>query len=86
MSRPYTAAIVGCGSIGHFHIEGYKLCQQVQITAVVDPLDIARRDYQEAYQIPRGYATLEELLESEPPAGRNSRTPRYPRLPQAPGH
>ncbi len=63
----YKAAIVGCGSIGSRHIEGYQLCDDIEISAVVDPLEIARRDYQEAYNIPRGYGTIEELLSTEKP-------------------
>ena len=63
----YTAAIVGCGSIGSRHIEGYQLCDDIEISAVVDPLEIARRDYQEAYNIPRGYGTIEELLSTGKP-------------------
>ena len=41
MSR-YTAAIVGCGSIGSALMEGYNLADDVEVVAVCDP-SIARR-------------------------------------------
>ncbi|MFT7695724.1 MAG: putative dehydrogenase, partial [Candidatus Latescibacterota bacterium] len=38
MSNKYTAAIIGCGSIGHAHMEGYNLVDEVEVVAVVDPV------------------------------------------------
>ena len=61
MSSKYTAIIVGCGSIGRSHVEGYRL-NDVEIVAVVDPLDFARQEYMEEFDIPQGYATIEEAL------------------------
>ncbi|MBI2504275.1 MAG: Gfo/Idh/MocA family oxidoreductase [Candidatus Latescibacteria bacterium] len=67
MSRKYTAAIVGCGSIGHAHMEGYRLVDEVEVVAVADPLEAGRRQYMKEYGIPQGYATVEELLAQAKP-------------------
>ena len=34
--KRYTAAIVGCGSIGNAHMEGYNLVDEVEVIAVAD--------------------------------------------------
>lgn len=62
MARRYTAAIVGCGSIGHAHMEGYRLVDEVEVIAVADPLAAGRQQYMKEYGIPQGYATVEEML------------------------
>ena len=62
MARKYTAAIVGCGSIGHAHMEGYRLVDEVEAIAVADPVEPARQQYLKEYGIPQGYATVEEML------------------------
>ena len=67
MSRAYKAAIVGCGSIAHAHVDGYRLQDNVSIVAVVDPHDGARQTYLDKYEIPHGYATVEAMLEAEAP-------------------
>ena len=67
MSKEYTAAIVGCGSIGNAHMDGYRLNEDVEVVAVADPLLIAREEYMEKYNIPQGYATVEEMLEKAKP-------------------
>jgi len=67
MSKQYKAAIVGCGSIGQAHMQGYERLDNVDVVAVVDPLEPARKMYMDEYEIPRGYATVAEMLaESEP--------------------
>jgi predicted dehydrogenase len=38
MSKQYKAAIVGCGSIGQAHMQGYERLDNVDVVAVVDPL------------------------------------------------
>ena len=67
MSARYKAAIIGCGSIGRAHCDGYQLNEEVEIVAVADPLAVARGEYMENFAIPRGYATIEEMLEKEHP-------------------
>ena len=66
MSKRYTAAIVGCGSIGHAHAEGYRLAG-VDIVAVTDPVAEARRQYIHQYGPLREYASVHELLAESPP-------------------
>ena len=67
MSKKYTAAIVGCGSIGNAHMDGYNLNDNVEVAAVADPLLVAREEYMEKYGIPQGYPTVEEMLEKAKP-------------------
>ena len=67
MKRTYKVAIVGCGSIAHAHVSGYQNLDNVKMVAVVDPVEAARRTYQNEYDIPRGYDTIEEMLEKEKP-------------------
>ncbi len=67
MSKSYTAAIVGCGSIAHSHMQGYELVDNVEVVAVVDPLKSARGQYVEEYGIPQQYPTMEAMLEKALP-------------------
>ncbi|MEC9292885.1 MAG: Gfo/Idh/MocA family oxidoreductase [Chloroflexota bacterium] len=67
MSKQYKAAIVGCGSIGQAHMQGYERLDDVDVVAVVDPLEPARKMYMDEYGIPSGYATVEEMLEKSEP-------------------
>lgn len=66
MSSPFKAAIVGCGDIAHHHVRGYQLAG-VEVVAVVDPLEVARAQYQQEYGIAQGFATVEEMLERAKP-------------------
>jgi predicted dehydrogenase len=61
MSKTYTAAIVGCGDIAHYHLRGYQLAG-VDVVAVADPLEVARAQFQKEYSIAQGFASVEELL------------------------
>ena len=63
MSSSYTAAIVGCGSIAHAHADGYNLTEGVNLTAVVDPVEAAKRQFMSAYDIPMGFDTIEQMAE-----------------------
>ena len=67
MGQRYTAAIVGCGGIGHAHVEGYNLVDEIELVAVADPLVPARQQYMEEYGIPAGFATAEEMLAQAAP-------------------
>lgn len=67
MSKQYKAAIVGCGSIGQAHMQGYQRLDNVDVIAVADPLEPARTMYMNDYDIPQGYATVAEMLETARP-------------------
>jgi len=67
MSSKYTAAIIGCGSIGHAHMEGYDLVDEVEVVAVADPVAAARQLYIEEYDIAQQYDTVEEMLDKAKP-------------------
>ncbi|MBM3265520.1 MAG: Gfo/Idh/MocA family oxidoreductase [candidate division Zixibacteria bacterium] len=67
MARKYTAAIAGCGSIAHAHMEGYALVDEIDVIAVADPVETARRQYMEEYRIPHGFATVEEMMAAVKP-------------------
>lgn len=67
MSTRYKAAIIGCGSIGHAHMEGYQLVDEVEVVAVADPVAAARQQYVDQYGIPQQYDSVEEMLEKAQP-------------------
>ena len=67
MSKKYTAAIIGCGSIGHAHMDGYNLVDNIDVIAVADPTEIARQQYVEEYDIPQQFDTVEEMLAKAKP-------------------
>ena len=67
MSKQYKTAIVGCGSIGQAHMQGYERLDNVDVVAVADPLEAARKMYMDEYGIPNGYATIPEMLEKSEP-------------------
>ena len=66
MSKTYTAAIVGCGSIGHAHVAGYELAG-VELIAVADPQPIAREQYAHAYGPLQEFDTVEEMMQKAQP-------------------
>ena len=49
MAKQYKAAIVGCGSIGQAHMQGYLRLDNVDVVAVADPLEPARQMYMDNY-------------------------------------
>ncbi len=65
----YRAAIIGCGSIGHAHMDGYRLVDGVDVVAIVDPVAEAREHYIEQYEdlSLQPFATVEEMLEQVKP-------------------
>jgi predicted dehydrogenase len=67
MSKQYKAAIIGCGSIGQAHMQGYERLDNVDVVAVVDPLEAARNMYMTEHGIANGYATVAEMLEKAEP-------------------
>jgi predicted dehydrogenase len=62
MTARYRAAIVGCGDIGHAHAQGYVANPEVELRAVVDPVEAARSQFQAEYGVPEAYASMEEML------------------------
>ena len=66
MSKKYTAAIVGCGSIGHAHVEGYRRAG-VELVAVADPVAEARRQYIREYGPLEEFGSVHELLAESSP-------------------
>lgn len=67
MPKQYKAAIVGCGSIGQAHMQGFQRIDNIDVVAVADPLEAARNMYMDEYGIPQGYATVAEMLEKAQP-------------------
>ena len=63
----YTAAVVGCGSIGNAHMEGYNLVNDVEVIAVADPIAAARKTYVDEYGIAQEFETVEEMMEKAKP-------------------
>ena len=63
----YTAAVVGCGSIGNAHMEGYNLVDDVEVIAVADPIPAARKTYMDEYGIAQEFETVEEMMEKAKP-------------------
>jgi len=66
MPKTYTAAIVGCGSIGHAHAEGYQIAG-VELVAIADPQPVARQQYMHEYGALQEFATVEEMLQKAQP-------------------
>jgi predicted dehydrogenase len=67
MPSRYTAAIVGCGSIGHAHMEGYQKLDHIEVIAVTDPIEAARHQYVEEYHISHEFTTVEEMMDAVKP-------------------
>jgi UDP-N-acetyl-2-amino-2-deoxyglucuronate dehydrogenase len=66
MTARYRAAIIGCGDIGHAHAEGFLANPEVDLRAVVDPVEPARRQFQAEYGVPDAYGSAEELFAAGP--------------------
>ena len=66
MTAQYTAAIVGCGDIAHHHMAGYRLNEEVEVVAVVDPVAAAREQFAREYGVGRTFASVEALFEARP--------------------
>jgi len=48
-------------------MQGYERLDNIDVVAVVDPLEAARQMYMDEYGIPNGYATVAEMLEKAEP-------------------
>jgi predicted dehydrogenase len=62
MTKHYSAAVVGCGDIGHAHAGAYVRNEATTLVAVVDPLEVARRQFQAEYGVELAFATVDEML------------------------
>ena len=67
MTARYRAAIVGCGDIGHAHAEGFRASPDVELVAVVDPIEPARHQFQAEYGVSAAYPSVEELFAAAAP-------------------
>jgi len=65
MGNKYRAGIIGCGQIGKQHARGYKTVEEIELAAVADPVERARKAVQEDYEVPNVYADFREMLETE---------------------
>lgn len=65
MGNKYRAGIIGFGQIGKQHARGYKSVEEIELAAVADPVERARKAVQEDYKVPNVYADFREMLETE---------------------
>ena len=57
-------ALIGCGRIAPAHLDGLKpLSSRANVVAICDMNEKLRQVRQQAYSIPNGFASVEELLE-----------------------
>lgn len=63
----YTAAVVGCGSIGNAHMEGYNLIDDIEVIAVCDPSPPARKTYMDEYGIEGEFESVEAMMAQAKP-------------------
>ena len=63
----YTAAVVGCGSIGNAHMEGYNLVDDIEVIAVCDPSLPARKTYMDEYGIEGEFDSVEAMMAQAKP-------------------
>jgi UDP-N-acetyl-2-amino-2-deoxyglucuronate dehydrogenase len=61
----YRAGIIGCGSIAGAHARAYQSVPGIELVAAADPVERARRAFQEKFNIPQAYADAEEMLRDE---------------------
>ena len=67
MAEPYRAVIIGCGSIGGRHANGYRTAGEVDLVAASDPNGRSLDAFLKEYEIPSGYADFREMLDKERP-------------------
>ncbi|MEM7538271.1 MAG: Gfo/Idh/MocA family oxidoreductase [Chloroflexota bacterium] len=57
--------IIGLGGIARSHCDAIATLENVEVVAVADLFEAKRQEYMQKYNIPRGYASHEELLQDE---------------------
>ncbi len=63
----WSVGIVGCGGAGKRHAQACRRVPEFELAAAADPDPEALRLFQKSWAVPRGYASLEELLRNEKP-------------------
>lgn len=59
----YRIALIGCGRIAPTHLDGLKsLSSRAEVVAICDLNKKLRKERQQAYDIPNGFASVKELL------------------------
>lgn len=61
--RRFNVAVVGCGNVSRMHFDAYTAHpERINIVAVCDPLPERIAWARDTYGVPRGFATVEELI------------------------
>jgi myo-inositol 2-dehydrogenase / D-chiro-inositol 1-dehydrogenase len=66
-SEPVRIALVGAGRMGRVHLGALRQSEEIELAGVVEPLERTRAEL--TAQGVRTFATLDELLEHDPPEG-----------------
>ena len=61
----FKAGIIGCGGRGRSHARGYQASPDVEIVACSDPVENARTDFAEQFEVPNTYENYQEMLDTE---------------------
>ena len=65
MATTFKAGIIGCGGRGRSHARGYQTSPDVEIVACSDPVENARSDLAEQFEVPNTYENYQEMLDKE---------------------
>lgn len=63
----YRVGIIACGHIAQLHLRSYRAIPAIQVVAGADVSPETRERWQTGLEVPRMYATAEEMLERERP-------------------
>ena len=61
----FKAGIIGCGGRGRSHARGYQASPDVEIVACSDPVENARNDFAEQFEVSNTYENYQEMLDKE---------------------
>ena len=61
MSGPVKTAVLGCGKVGHFHVQAFRRCEGAELTACLDRHREKADAFAAQYGI-RGYTDLETMV------------------------
>ena len=61
----FKAGIIGCGGRGRSHARGYQASPDVEIVACSDPVENARNDFAEQFEVANTYENYQEMLDKE---------------------